>query len=155
MVSNIVGDEAFEGLTFIIMGPAGSKEIHEKVKGVKSFDRVWKHVKKYAKVKNPITKNHIELKYIIIPNLNDTEEEIELWINRSIKAGVDNLVLNADNNIFIKHHSEEEKEKMLKRVVELSDFFIEKVREKNIRYRTEFNVNSAYRILNKNIPFYE
>lgn len=28
MVSNIVGDEAFEGLTFIIMGPAGSKEIH-------------------------------------------------------------------------------------------------------------------------------
>lgn len=28
MVSNIVGDEAFEGLTFIIMGPTGSKEIY-------------------------------------------------------------------------------------------------------------------------------
>lgn len=27
MVSHIVGDEAFEGLTFIIMDPAGSKEI--------------------------------------------------------------------------------------------------------------------------------
>lgn len=27
MVSHIVGDEAFEGLTFIIMDPASSKEI--------------------------------------------------------------------------------------------------------------------------------
>lgn len=132
---------------------AGSKGMHEKVKGVKSFDKVWKHIKKYAKVKNPLMKNHIELKYIIIPDLNDSEKEIELWIERSIKAGVNNLVLNADNNIFIQQHSEEEKTKILKRVVELSDFFVKKVREKNIRYRTEFNVNSAYKILNKDIPF--
>lgn len=134
---------------------AGSKDIHEKVKGVKSFDKVWKHIKKYAKAKNPLMKNRIELKYIIIPDLNDTEEQIELWINRSIKACVNNLVLNADNNIFIKRHTEEEKNRMLKKVVELADFFIDKVREKNIRYRTEFNVNSAYRILNRNIPYYE
>ena len=134
---------------------AGSKQTHEKVKGVKSFDTVWKHIKKYAKVKNPLMKNRIELKYIIIPDVNDTEEEIELWINRAIKAGVNNLVINADNNIFIKQHNEEEKQRMLNRVVELSDFFVKKVREKNIRYRTEFNVNSAYRLLNKNIPFDE
>ena len=132
---------------------AGSKETHEKVKRVKSFDKVWKHIKKYAKVKNPIFKNRIELKYIIIPNINDSEKEIELWIDKAIKAGINNLVLNADNNIFIQEHSQEDKERMLKRVVELSDYFVEKVREKNIRYRTEFNVNSAYKILNRDIPF--
>lgn len=132
---------------------AGTKETHEKVKRVKSFNKVWKHIKKYAKVKNPIFKNRIELKYIIIPNLNDSEKEIELWIDKAIKAGVNNLVLNADNNIFIQEHSQEDKERMLKRVVELSDFFVKKVREKNIKYRTEFNVNSAYKILNRDIPF--
>ena len=132
---------------------AGSKKTHERVKGVKSFDKVWKHIKKYAKAKNPLTKNRIELKYIIIPNVNDTKEEITEWINRSVQAGVDNLVLNADNNIFIKDHSEERKMEMINKVVELADYFVEKVREKNIRYRTEFNVNSSYRLLNREIPF--
>ena len=132
---------------------AGTKHTHERVKGVKSYEKVWKHIKRYAKVKNPIFKNRIELKYIIIPNINDSEKEIELWIDKAIKSGVNNLVLNADNNIFIQEYSQEDKEKMLKRVVELSDFFVKKVREKNIKYRTEFNVNSAYKILNKDIPF--
>ena len=132
---------------------AGSKQMHEKVKRVKSFDKVWKHIEKYAKAKNPIFKNRIELKYIIIPDVNDSEKEIELWIDKAIKAGVNNLVLNADNNIFINTYSQEEKERMLKRVVDLSDFFVKKVREKNIKYRTEFNVNSAYIIQNKAIPF--
>ena len=134
---------------------AGSKKTHENVKGVKSFDKVWKHIEKYAKVKNPINNNYISLKYIIIPGLNDTKEEIDEFINRAIKAKVDKLLINADNNIFIRQKDEKEQKAILKKVVEIADHFIERVREHNISYLIEFNVNSAYKLCNLVVPFEE
>ena len=135
---------------------AGSKAVHEKVKGVKSFDKVWKHVEKYAKVKNPLAKNSISLKYIIIPNVNDTEEEIELWLKRCIKAGVNKVILNADNNIFIKsgwdNVSEVETNTNLRIVVILAEYFVKRVKELNLNAFLEFNVTAAYQKLNIPIP---
>ena len=131
---------------------AGSKKVHEKVKGVKSYNTVWKHIKKYAKAKNPIQKNYISLKYIIIPDVNDSEKEIELWIKKSIEAGADKLLLNADNNIFIQENSWEIKNKQLEKVIKLSEYFVKRVIELNINAKLEFNVTAAYQTLNIPIP---
>ena len=134
---------------------AGTKNTHEKVKGVKSFDKVWKHIKKYTKVKNPINNNYVSLKFIIVPGINDTKEEIDEFIKRAINAKVDRLLINADNNIFIQQKNEKERQEILKKVVEIADHFIERVREYNISYLIEFNVNSAYKLCNLVVPFEE
>ena len=134
---------------------AGSKKIHEKVKQVKSFDRVWKNIKKYSKVKSPFTRNYIALKYIIIPKLNDSEEEIEKWIQKSIRAGVNMLILNADNNVFIKECSREEKLYNLRTIILLSEYFLKRMKELNIKAKFEFNIEAAYKELNYPIPSFE
>ncbi len=139
-------------LSLCVSIDAGSKAVHEKVKGVKSFDTVWRNIKKYAKAKNSLAKNYISLKYIIIPNVNDTEAEIDLWLSRCLKANVNQVVLNADNNIFINQYSEEEKQCNLKTVVILSEYFVKRAKDLNLNARLEFNVNAAYQTLNIPIP---
>ena len=131
---------------------AGSKQMHEKVKGVKSYNKVWKNIEKYAKAKNPLQKNNVTLKYIIIPNINDSEEEIELWILKSLKANVTELILNADNNIFINRENFEEN---LKKVISLSEYFVRRAKELYIQARLEFNVAAAYKTLNIPIPSFD
>lgn len=131
---------------------AGSKKVHEKVKGVKSYNKVWKNIKKYSSVKNSLNKNYISLKYIIIPELNDSEEEIEIWIQKSLQANVNKLLLNADNNIFFNKENTPEKEEKLKKVIALTEYFVKRVKELNIDAKLEFNVTAAYQTLNKQIP---
>lgn len=76
---------------------AGSKEVHEKVKQVKSYDKVWKHLKEYAK-NQPKGADYVKSKYIIVPNINDTEEEINLWLEKSKSINIKSVVLNLDFN---------------------------------------------------------
>ena len=131
---------------------AGSKEVHKLVKGVPSYDKVWKHLKMYSKTKSSIYRNTLRLKFIVIPDVNDSEKEIDLFIQNAKNTAVDYLILNADNNIFIKEMSEEERRNNLSKVVKLSEYFISKCKQENISFVLEFNVRSAYTILNKNVP---
>lgn len=81
---------------------AGSKEVHEKVKQVKSYDKVWKNLKEYAKYQ-PIGGDHVKAKYIIVPELNDSEAEIELWLNKCKEINITHVVLNLDFNWIMKN----------------------------------------------------
>ena len=74
----------------IVSVDSGSKEMHEKVKQVKSHDKVWKNLKRYASYqKDPFA---VKVKFILIPGLNDSHAEIDLWLEKAKKAGV-NCVL--------------------------------------------------------------
>lgn len=81
---------------------AGSKEVHEKVKQVKSYDKVWKHLKEYAK-NQPEGANYVKSKYIIVPGINDTQEEINLWLEKSKSINIKSVVLNLDFNWIMKN----------------------------------------------------
>ncbi len=81
---------------------AGSKEVHEKVKQVKSYDKVWKHLEEYAK-NQPIGADYVKAKYIIVPGLNDTEEEIKLWLEKCKDINIKSVVLNLDFNWIMKN----------------------------------------------------
>ena len=81
---------------------AGSKEVHEKVKQVKSYNKVWKNLEEYAK-KQPLGADYVKAKYIIVPGLNDTEEEIKLWLERCKAINIKSVVLNLDFNWIMKN----------------------------------------------------
>lgn len=76
---------------------AGTKEVHEKVKQVKSYDSVWKNLKEYAK-HQPKGADNVKAKYIIVPNLNDSEEEINIWLEKCKEINIKSVVLNLDFN---------------------------------------------------------
>jgi sulfatase maturation enzyme AslB (radical SAM superfamily) len=74
---------------------AGTKEVHEKVKQVKSYDTVWKNLKEYAK-HQPYGADFVKAKYIIVPTLNDSESEINIWLEKCKEIGIKSVVLNLD-----------------------------------------------------------
>ncbi len=74
----------------IVSVDAGSKEMHEKVKQVKSYDKVWKNLKKYAS--NQKSPYGVKVKYILIPGVNDNKNEIDLWLKKTKENGI-NFVL--------------------------------------------------------------
>ena len=81
---------------------AGSKEVHERVKQVKSYDSVWKNLKDYAK-NQPKGANFVKAKYIIVPGLNDSKQEIDLWLEKCKSIGISSVVLNLDFNWIMKN----------------------------------------------------
>ena len=81
---------------------AGSKEVHEKVKQVKSYDSVWKNLKEYAK-NQPEGADNVKAKYIIVPGLNDSETEISLWLEKCKEINIKSVVLNLDFNWIMKN----------------------------------------------------
>ena len=66
---------------------AGTKETFEKVKRVKEFDTVWKNLAKYVKAtkNNPI--GRVQIKYIIIPGVNDSLKELKAFTKRCFDIG--------------------------------------------------------------------
>lgn len=76
---------------------AGSKEIHEKIKGVNTHDNVWEHMRRYALCQNDGI-IRVKTKYILYPGVNDIESEIALWVKKSADIGIKAVVLDLDFN---------------------------------------------------------
>ena len=81
---------------------AGSKEVHQKVKQVKSYDKVWNNLKEYAK-HQPEGADNVKAKFIIVPGLNDSKEEINLWLEKCKSINIKSVVLNLDFNWIMKN----------------------------------------------------
>jgi len=81
---------------------AGTKGLHQKIKGVDSYDDVWANMKRYASFQQQ-GKSQIKTKYIIYPDLNDIEDEIKIWIRKSAEIGVKSVVLDLDFNWICKN----------------------------------------------------
>lgn len=63
---------------------SGTRAVFNKIKRVEKYDRVWKNIKKYINVTNKYKANYtrVELKYIIIPGINDTISEVDAFIKK-------------------------------------------------------------------------
>ena len=95
----IIGERLQRGNSCVVISvDAGSKEVHEKIKRVKTFDKVWNNINKY--VKNQSYPYLVNIKYIIVPQINDNEYEINLWLDNCKKGNVHNVVLDIDVNYF-------------------------------------------------------
>ncbi len=130
---------------------AGTKEIHQKVKRVVSFDRVLKNLARYCNALQPHNTNKVRSKYIIIPHVNDIEDEIIKWIYTAKEMHVSELVLNADDRMYMTEPNIDD----FKRVKELCDFFIKEVKKADMRYLFYSNACNAYTTLGLPLPQYK
>ncbi len=78
----------------VVSVDSGSRETFIKVKRYDFYDKVWENLKKYASLQP--RDNCVKAKYIVIPEVNDSKEEINLWINKSMEAGVKCLALDLE-----------------------------------------------------------
>lgn len=80
-----------DGLVTVVISPdTGIKETYEKIKRVPCFDKVWANIETYAKNrKNP---ENVKAKFIITPGVNDSIEEIDKFIKKSLSVGLTNII---------------------------------------------------------------
>lgn len=82
----------------VVSVDAGSKKLHEQIKQVKSYDLVWKNIKKYAEnQKDPFA---VKVKYIVIPGVNNLEDEIKLFLEKVKSANVNCVIYDIDARWF-------------------------------------------------------
>ena len=124
--SSVVEKGIKEGRVNIVVSvDSGTRETFIKVKRYDFYDRVWENISKYAAVQ-PNT-DRVKTKFILIPDVNDTEKEIEAWINKSIEAGVKHLAFDIEMMWFNKN-----KENLPVSLYRIVEYLLNKVKEKNL-----------------------
>lgn len=66
---------------------AGTKATYEKIKRVKAFDTVWKNLAKYVKAVGNNRRGRVQIKYILLPGINDSMSEIKAFTEKCFKIG--------------------------------------------------------------------
>lgn len=85
----------------VVSVDAGSSETFEKVKQVPCYDKVRESIRKYALQTTFLGRYLVGAKYIIIPGINDSIEEIEKWMKANYDAGLYTTVLDVEENWYL------------------------------------------------------
>lgn len=110
---------------------AGTKECYKKVKRVDKFDKFWENAKKYAKAQKDFTKSLVETKFVLIPGVNTTKEEIDKWLELNIQSGIRSIVVDIEND-----YCRDLRKKNLEKpeyLVDLCAYIIEKSKQYNLQ----------------------
>lgn len=84
-------------VNFKISPDSGRKETYEKIKRVKAFDVVWSNLAKYVKAANNNNKAVVEIKYVLIPGINDDLDEIYAFIQKCKSINAKNIVVDIEH----------------------------------------------------------
>ena len=87
----------------VVSVDSGTKETYEKIKQVPCFDKVRDNIRRYALETNFLGRFLVSAKFIIIPGINDTKEEIEKWLIANKDAGLYTTVLDIEENWYHEH----------------------------------------------------
>jgi len=85
----------------VVSVDSGSPETYKKIKQVDCYDKVRETIRKYALQTTFLGRYLVSAKYIIIPGINDTIEEIEKWMSANYKAGLYTTVLDIEENWYL------------------------------------------------------
>ena len=90
----IVNGLADNTFNVCISPDAGSREKYRQIKRVDCFENVWNNIAKY--VQSAANTNDVKVKYIIIPDVNDTQKDIDDFFAMAEKTGVTSVCLSVD-----------------------------------------------------------
>ncbi len=109
---------------------SGSREVYKKVKNVDCFNKVCDNIKEYMKAAKKATPRDFQVKYIIIPGVNDTKEEIDRWFDICVnKLGVESLSADIEEEWFIAH-----RDNIPQELVDLCKYIKDKTLEKGLDF---------------------
>lgn len=111
----------------IVSIDCGKKETHKKIKQVNSFNKVWKNIKKYESYCT--NKQNLFLKYIILPKINDSEEEITLFLEKVKETNCPNAIFDIDI-----YYLNQNRENIPEYIVKLFYFALNKSKELNLKF---------------------
>ena len=113
-------------INIVVSVDSGTKEMFKKIKRYDFYDKVWENIKKYASVQ-PL-EDRVKTKYILIPGVNDSEEEITKWIEKSVEAGIKYVAFDVEMMWYNQY-----KENLPSRILELVKYTINLIKQNNLK----------------------
>ena len=83
-------------VTVVISPDSASRETYKKVKRVDKSNKVWDNIKHYRKGLNNNCANLVKVKYIIIPGINDTIEEINSFMETLKQIDIRSVIIDIE-----------------------------------------------------------
>ena len=97
--SNVIEDGLRRGkVDLIVSVDSGTEEMHARIKEVKTYDRVWDNLRRYAAIQQ--NRELVKVKYIVIPGVNDTHEEINAWLDRCVEFEIGYVLQEIESQWF-------------------------------------------------------
>lgn len=112
-------------VNIVVSVDSGTRETFIKVKRFDFYDKVWENVKKYAAVQ-PYS-DRVKTKFILIPNVNDSKDEIDAWIRKSIESGVKHLAFDVEMMWY-----NENKDNIPQYILDLVNYAINSIKENGL-----------------------
>lgn len=98
-----------EGKADLIISPdAGEIKLYEKIKRTQSFDLVWNNLQKYSEAQTN-NKTQVKAKYIIIPGINDTTENIDNFYKKVLECSINSVRFDIEVEWYTKNRNDDEK----------------------------------------------
>ncbi len=120
-------------MKLVISIDSGTKETYKKIKEVDAFKKVCDSIKKYVQAAKHDKVEKVQVKYIILPGINDTKEEIDKWFDICVnKLGVKSLSADVEEHWYINN-----KDSIPQRVIDLC-VYIKDLAKKNSDIHFEY-----------------
>lgn len=128
-------------VTVVISIDSSSRETYKTIKQIDAFKIVCKNLIRYSKAQK--NSYNVISKYIIIPNVNDTQEEIDNWLKFNKENNIGIIVIDIENSWLTKYRNDKPDE----RIVDLIKYVQQKSREMEF-YRLEICDRAKYLVEN-------
>ncbi len=112
----------------IVSTDSGNKEMYKKIKQTNCFELVKENIKKYIAAAKQ-GGSTFELKYILIPNVNDNLEEVQSWLNFAENVGAKNLAIDFEANWLVQNA-----ESIPKSICDMTEYIKKHCEEKGLEY---------------------
>ncbi len=113
-------------LSVVISIDSSSRKTYKQIKQIDAFEKVANNMKKYAKAKRD-THYGVISKYIIIPTVNDNEEELDNWLKFNKENNIEVIVIDIENSWLNTYRDSEPDQ----RIVKLLHYVVKKAKEMN------------------------
>lgn len=90
------------GVAILVSLDAGTKETHKKLKLTDTFDNVIENLRAYSNVKQ--YDYQVSTKYIIVPEINDTKEEITSWLEINKELKINEISMDIEISWYNENH---------------------------------------------------
>ncbi len=104
---------------------SGTKETHNKIKQVDKFETVIENLNKYSS--NKVLKRQVSTKYILIPGINDNEDEINSWLSLNKQLDIPTISMDIEIAWFKQNH-----ENMPEHIINLLKFSKKQAKKMNL-----------------------
>lgn len=97
LFNRVIRDGLKNGAVTVVISPDSvSREIYKIVKRTDKSDKVWANIKHYRKGLKDGNESLVKVKYIIIPGVNDTYEEITKFLNKIKELDIKSVIVDVE-----------------------------------------------------------